>query len=85
MNMKAENKVLKKDLLEGDTSLIEAREDVKRLTESKTKLESQVMSLSAKGQEDEQKIEGLQQKVQDLTSSLLRRGVENTDLKAQLK
>lgn len=43
------------------------------------------MSLSAKGQEDDQKIESLQQKVQDLTSTLLRRGVENTDLKSQLK
>ena len=57
MNMTAENKVLKNDLLSGDSNLIELREELKRLTMTKTRLDSEVMRLTAKGEDDEQTIE----------------------------
>lgn len=81
-NCKAENKVLKEDLLNGDTSLVQAREDLARVTEQKTRLDGQVLKLGAKGEEDAMKIEELEGQVKDLTASVLRRGVEAQDLKA---
>ncbi len=80
-NCKAENKVLKEDLLNGDTSLVQAKEDLARVTEAKTRLDGQVLKLGAKGEEDAMKIEELEGQVRDLTASVLRRGVEAQDLK----
>ena len=76
MNMTAENKVLKNDLLSGDSNLIELREELKRLTMTKTRLDSEVMRLTAKGEDDEQTIETMEHKAKDLTSTVLRKGVE---------
>lgn len=83
-NCKAENTVLKEDLLNGDSSLAAAREDLRKVSEAKARLEGQVLKLSAKGEEDTMKIEELEGKQKELMASLLRRGVENQDLKAQL-
>ena len=52
MNLHAENKVLKNDLLNGDTSLLETREDLAKMTDAKQKLDAQVMELTAQSEID---------------------------------
>ena len=54
------------------------------MTEKKLDLDGQVMKLSAKKEEDDHTIEVLNSKIQQLTSQLLIRGIEVSDLKAKL-
>lgn len=63
MNLNAENKVLKKDLVTVDQDLFEVKKELEIMTEMKLDLDGQVMKLTAKKEEDDHTIEVLNSKI----------------------
>ena len=58
MSLNAESKILKDDLLNGDSSLLESREQLRKVTEEKIKYEDQYLKLTTRNEElEETKIE----------------------------